>query len=397
MLASTTDHPRFLFVEMADYASPGIGGGARSAANIFRAMQDDAAYVFAAADPEWPLGVWVHRVVGAIPHWCYCVRHIGATKGRPVIPGRISDYLAVRRHRSGILRLGVRSAMIEAPEVLLAVQGWGWKSLCYRFPGIENPLERSRYPFGRFAARAFDQAFFRALKGVDVILAAADESAIASVGGRSRGAIRADRIRQFPTSADSTVFFPMAQSDARRELGWHGRGKVLLFCGRLNAVKGWRLVLEAFKCLSGRGFVGELWIVGDGEDRQALQQGIEALGIASSVRCWGAIDCTDLPKYYNAADLFLSGSHYEGWSQSMLEALFCGVPIVSTAVSAVRYLVQDGKNGYVVPDRDPMRFAEAIEAALALPDAAKQCLKLAGDYDVKHLRSRLNKEWNPVG
>jgi glycosyltransferase involved in cell wall biosynthesis len=286
--------------------------------------------------------------------------------------------------------------MVEAPEVLLAVSGWELRSLCYRFPGIENPLTRSRYPLGRLLSGAFDWTFFRALKRADVVFAAADDRAIASLGPRSRGVLNVDRVRRLPTTVDSSDFFPIPMSDARREIGWRGRSQVLLFCGRLNNVKGWRLVLDAYKCMIDRGFVGELWIVGDGEDQPKVQNRIQELGLMNTVTMWGSQPCSELVKYYNAADVIVVSSYYEGWSQSMLEALCCGRPIVSTDVSGARDLIREGKNGYVLAGRDPNCFAEAIEATLALQNSKEHSLEIAACYDVKRLRARLLGEWNSV-
>lgn len=385
--------PRFLLIILSDYASPGMGGGSRAAAHIFGAYQDEAAYVFASRDPQYPVGQWSRRVIGGVPHWCLAVRTLNNLESRPLIPGRVSDFLAVRKHRSAILSLGVRAAMVEAPEILIAVAEWGWEHLCYRFPGTENPLEQSRYPLGHLLSGIFHRQFLRALQRADVVLAAADESAISKVAAKSNGAIPHGRIRSLPTCVDLAKFHPMQKLEARKMLFASGEKRIVLYCGRLNRVKGWDLILNAFQIARARNIADELWIAGDGEDAARFQKTVEELGLSSCVRRFGAVDSDELPVYYNAADLVVSGSIYEGWSQSMLEALACGRPLVSTDVSGARQMIDDGVNGYVVSGRDPGIYADAIAAALALPDVSAHSVRRAAAYDVRGLKQSLDTLW----
>ena len=77
----------------------------------------------------------------------------------------------------------------------------------------------------------------------------------------------------------------------------------------------------------------------------------------------------------------------------MLEALACGVPVVTTDVSGARVLVRQGENGFVVPGRDPEAFARAMVAALHLPRAGEVSLEIAADYRLDRLAARLGARW----
>ena len=101
----------------------------------------------------------------------------------------------------------------------------------------------------------------------------------------------------------------------------------------------------------------------------------------------------EVARHLRAADLAVVGSHREGWSVAMLEALACGLPMVATDVSGARELVRPGENGFVVGAREPGAFAQAMAAALRLPRAREVSLALAADYRLDRLAARLGARW----
>jgi glycosyltransferase involved in cell wall biosynthesis len=233
----------------------------------------------------------------------------------------------------------------------------------------------------------------RALQNVNVILAAADEDAIMRLVVRSNGALSRERIIGFPTSVDTEVFFPTPKDVARRSLGLNQEDVILASIGRLSKVKGWRLLLEAFSRWCNGGSHGQLLFVGDGEDRHLVLGRARELGIASQVRITGIKGATEVSQYLNAADLIVVGSDSEGWSLSMLEALACGRPIVSTPVSGARAMVRNGENGYVIDHWNADEFSLAITRALKLHDATRVAREIAESYSTRHLASRLESVW----
>jgi len=337
-------------------------------------------------DRETPVGRWVERDFAAGRFWFYGVGRRAPSPRKPLVPGRLSQYLRLRRHRPGVLSLGVRSAFLQAPEELMAVSRWGLDSICYRFPGVENPLTMPRYRWGRLFAGWFDRQLFRALDRTDIILASADEKAIARLVARSRGRLRRDRIRAIPTQYDSGVFRPAPAAEARRKLRLELGGPLLVSSGRLNRVKGWELLLEAFRELLPGEPDARMVFVGDGEDRRALEKHAGRLGLAEKIRVTGFVAPSEVATWLNAADLVLVGSHLEGWSIAMLEALGCGKPLVSTDVSGARDMIREGENGFVVIGRDPARYAEAVRRALRLPEPRAVSLELAARYGVDAVR-----------
>jgi glycosyltransferase involved in cell wall biosynthesis len=386
--------PDCLLLEGCDFEQFPAGGQLAVARQFLAAFGPRLALVGIATGDE-PVGRWIERTIDGRTYLFLATgrRRIGA--GRPPVPARLARFAGLLRHRRAVLSLGVRAAFTQAPEDLLAVSGWGFDRLCYCFPGVENPLAASRYPWARPAAALHDALLFRALGKADAILASADEPAIEALVARSRGRLPRERIRALPSHYDARVFFPVDREEARSRLGGAVGDPIVASVGRLSLVKGWDLVLAAFARLAAGRPRARLRLVGDGEDRERVLAAARALGIEEQVSITGFVPPERVALEVNAADLVVAGSHREGWSVAMLEALACGKPLVTTEVSGARALVQDGTNGFVVPGRDPGRLAHAMRAALALDPAtaAGRSVAIARRYAVGELPGRIAAAW----
>lgn len=128
-------------------------------------------------------------------------------------------------------------------------------------------------------------------------------------------------------------------------------GPLLLAIGRLDPVKGFDVLLQAMP-----GVPACLVLVGDGDQRQALETQVRDLGLADRVRFTGWRH--DIPALLQAADLCVISSRSEGFPLVMIEALHAGTPLLSTDVSGVRELLPED---LLVPTED----AAALQARLA--------------------------------
>ncbi len=387
--------PDCLLLEGCDFDRFPAGGQLAVARQLVAAYGPRLALVGIATD-DTPVGRWVERDLDGVRIHFFATgrREIGAR--RPRIPARLSRYLGLRRHREAILSLGTRAAFTQAPEDLLAVAGWGLDRLCYLFPGVENPLDAARYAWARPFAGLHDRLLFRALSAADAVLASADEEAIAGLVARSGGRLSRSRIQELPSHYDERVFFPVPPALARDRIGGEADGPLLVSVGRLNFVKGWDLVLAGFALLLAERPGARLRFVGDGEDRARLQASARALGVGAAVSITGFLPPAEVSLHVNAADLVVVGSRREGWSVAMLEALGCGKPLVTTAVSGARALVHSGRNGFVVPGRDPAELARALGSALCLDPAsvARESLEVARRYALPELPVRIGAAWS---
>jgi glycosyltransferase involved in cell wall biosynthesis len=104
-----------------------------------------------------------------------------------------------------------------------------------------------------------------------------------------------------------------------------------------------------------------LIIVGDGPDKKVLNMMIKNLGLSGKVFLVGPKSQKELAEYLIAADMFILNSGYEGFSHQILEAMTCGVPVITTAVGGNREIIHQGENGFMVRYNDEFNIVEAIK------------------------------------
>lgn len=137
---------------------------------------------------------------------------------------------------------------------------------------------------------------------------------------------------------------------------------VVVAAGRLAPWKGFADLIRSVHLLTQRRRV-RLLILGDGPLRSELQVLIEELGLLDTIRLLGYIE--NPLKYFARADVFVLSSHVEGLPNVLVEAMMCGCTPVSTdCPTGPREVLQNGRYGYLVPLRDPVAMAGAIEKAL---------------------------------
>jgi colanic acid/amylovoran biosynthesis glycosyltransferase len=167
---------------------------------------------------------------------------------------------------------------------------------------------------------------------------------------------RAELIRP----AVDTSFF--AQAEAGDPAGQTGPAFRVITTGGLNWKKGHEFALSALADLSRRGVPVRFEIVGDGPDRARILYTINDLGLNGAVELTGRLDPERVRDRLRAADVFLLSSVSEGISNSVLEAMACGLPVVTTDCGGMREAVSDGVEGFVVPVRAPAAMADALQA-----------------------------------
>ena len=386
---------RCLFIESCDFTGYPPGGQLTFAKQMIHLYKGEIALVGISTD-NTPVGQWVDKKIDGWVYPYFSIGYHNPKPGKPLIPHRMSCFWELWKHKKPILSIGVHHAMLQSPELLIVVTAWNMQSICYRFAGVENPLEMPRYTWGRLLAKAFDRRLFVALQKTDIILACADEASIRGLINRSKGTLPRERVKFFPTRVDTSIYFPQNKEEMRRSLNLPTDCYIIVNCGRINRVKGWDLILKAYQVLAASEGGAYLIFAGDGEDREQLERQIAKHQLTDCVEITGFQSPNLVAKYLNASDVVVIGSHKEGWSLSMLEALACGKKIVSTAISGARGMVYDGKNGYIVGKRDPVQFAQAISQALQLSNATKVSENIAKRYSLETLKEDLGTAWEPL-
>jgi glycosyltransferase involved in cell wall biosynthesis len=134
--------------------------------------------------------------------------------------------------------------------------------------------------------------------------------------------------------------------------------RLLVACGRLKALKGFDYLIEALAEVR-KTVPATLWIVGEGEERAALEKKAQRLGLQDCVRLLGFQN--NPFKYMAAADVFVLSSLFEGFGNVIVEAMACGVPVVATACPyGPQEIISDGQNGILVPPADAPALAAGI-------------------------------------
>ena len=132
--------------------------------------------------------------------------------------------------------------------------------------------------------------------------------------------------------------------------------------GRLSWEKGVEIYLLAAARVVAKFPYVRFVVVGEGPDRDKLEQSIDQLNLRSHVTMLGRRD--DMPSVYASLDIMVSASRQEGLPMAILEGMASGLPLVATTVGEVPTVVQDGRTGILVPPEDPARLADAIEQLL---------------------------------
>jgi glycosyltransferase involved in cell wall biosynthesis len=167
--------------------------------------------------------------------------------------------------------------------------------------------------------------------------------------------------------------------DARARLGIGAERFVVGWVGRMTGVKRTDDVLEALRLLRERGVDAVLLMVGDGPDRDHVEQRASELGIVRHCLFLGYQE--DVSGWYRAFDAMILPSANEGTPVVVIEALAAGCPVVATSVGGVPDVVREGVDGFLVPMGDTEALAERL-ARLAEDPALRARMGAAGRESV---------------
>jgi L-malate glycosyltransferase len=169
--------------------------------------------------------------------------------------------------------------------------------------------------------------------------------------------------------------------------GWPYRRRVrpsprLLWVRHLRSGYNPWMAIEVLERVRRRFPGATLRMAGDGHLRSEMLRRI-AEGRIPGVEILGHLPLEDLMRHYSESDIFINTTNIDNQPRSVMEAMACGLPVVSTNVGGIPYLITDQVNGLLVPPRDPDSMASAVLALIDRPDLA---LRLA-DSAIEMVRS----------
>lgn len=168
---------------------------------------------------------------------------------------------------------------------------------------------------------------------------------------------------------DLSKFSRQNMSECRKALGLPQDAKVLISVGALTERKGFHRVVECLPAV--RRTYPDLYYLAvgagspEGDMSAALREQVRSLGLSERVRFLGHLPPEALQVPYSAADVFVLSTRYEGWANVFLEAMACGLPVVTTDVGGNREVIIDDTLGSIVPFGDPQLLTRALLEALA--------------------------------
>lgn len=164
---------------------------------------------------------------------------------------------------------------------------------------------------------------------------------------------------------DTEKFFPIAQHEARSQLGLATHGQLLVSVGILEPRKGHHLLIEALQRLKKNHNVQpSLAIIGAGPAQAQLQTLIRSHELQDQVQLVGEVPNQVLPLWYNAADALCLASDREGWPNVLLESIACATPVIASRVFGTPEVIPSEEIGLLVSSRTPDAFSTAIHQAL---------------------------------
>jgi glycosyltransferase involved in cell wall biosynthesis len=170
---------------------------------------------------------------------------------------------------------------------------------------------------------------------------------------------------------------PGTKEELRAALGMRS-ANLVVFVGRMTEAKDPLLLVESWAAVCRAGRDAELAVLGDGPLMSAMEARIRELGLEDRLHLLGWIG--DPVCWYRAADLLVVSSRNEGLSNSVLEGLSCGLPLVSTRVSGCEDILKATDAGILVEPRDASGLSRAIGELLDAPERRARCGEAAREY-----------------
>ncbi len=171
--------------------------------------------------------------------------------------------------------------------------------------------------------------------------------------------INEKKIQTIYNGVDTIKFNPGNKYHIREEYGYNSEDIIIGTVGRLDRVKDQQLLIRAFAQLKSKYHNITLLIIGNGPCRESLENLARDLGIKQNVSFLGMR--SDVPELLKLMDIFVLPSIFEGISNTILEAMAMGLPVIATNVGGNSDLVVDGETGTLVPVEDVSALATAME------------------------------------
>lgn len=289
-----------------------------------------------------------------------------AVSALPMVKKTVPALLAMRRW------LARHGAEFDIVNTHSSIDSWLTALACMSLRSAP-PIVRTRHVSTAVNTRAATRWLYQRATAHIVTTGAALKDQLARDNG-----FDATRMTSVRTGIDLDHYRPLDQARCRAELGVADR-PTLGILATLRDWKGHDILLDSWVRLQERFPAWQLLVIGDGPRRAHLEQRVAALKLSASVRLVGNQD--QIPQWLACLDLFtLPSWGDEGVPQGVMQAMACGLAVVSTPVGAIREAVVDGVTGILVAPRDAAALAAALGGLMGDPVLRRQM----GDAGHRH-------------
>jgi len=376
---------KVLVIDCSDFSRYPPGGIKYFLRNILPPMSREAeiALIGLTTDVNEKIGRWSKRQIRdkVFPFMpVYYVREASSHK-KPKIPVRIGITAGIILNKRRIPeRFDV--LYIHYPELVLPFLLPKKKiPIVFHLHGrIKEAALNSRYKWLRcnLVASAFYKLNVYVLRNSDKVLTISED------GLQLCSNILPGRRKFFhvvPACVNTQIFSPRNKLEMRKKHGFSKDDKIVIFVGRIERLKRPDILISAMSIVKERISNVKLLIAGSGSEKSSLELKAQELGVETHF--FGEVEHDSLlPELLNCADVFAftSGSG-EGFPSAILEALACGLPVVSTNVGDIKKVIIDGITGFLVDRPDPNIIASCLIKAVNLsPAMSGKCVNTAKLY-----------------
>ncbi len=169
----------------------------------------------------------------------------------------------------------------------------------------------------------------------------------------------------------------------------------ILAVGRLETQKGFDLLLEAFAIFGAEQPLWHLIILGEGSARGALEQHVDTMGLSTCVHLPGNVGNT--ADWYEAADIFVMSSRFEGFPNALVEAMAYGLPVVSfDCETGPAEVIEDGSDGLLVTNGDVHALAAALAKLMSDEALRHRLATQARESSHRYSAPRITAQWDTL-
>ena len=197
-----------------------------------------------------------------------------------------------------------------------------------------------------------------------------------------------------PNIIDLDLFSPEDDSDNKK------KSLHFIVTRNLEKIYGNDIVIQAFALIKNKFPEAKLTIAGSGPEEQNLKKLVESLVLKDSVTFTGKLDRENMAELYKSADILLNASHVDNTPNSIIEALACGVLVISSSVGGIPWLVEHKKTALLTQENTPEDIFNNVEQLLnnqvLIMQLKENGYRLAQQFTWENVKEKLYANYNRV-